>query len=155
MSRSARIDGQQRHLRCSSDVAPGKTDIGCPGNVAHPISVTLQYLFFDPRLRVFSVAPDLDEVVAPCTGEPLDGLDGWLARRGVYRLRCDQRPGLDGGGPRDGIAANGMSNEHVSAPLSVVCAFPLDRQFNSSMRNDTKRTLECEDGDLPVRRRAG
>ena len=83
--------------------------------------MALKDVLLDPLLRSFAEAPYLDDVVAPGGREALyawDG-DGCLARKCV-RLRCEERAGLDGGGPGDGVAADGVRFEDVGAPGAVV-----------------------------------
>lgn len=113
-------------LGSSSDITPRQPDIRRPRNVPYPISVSLQRLFLNPRLRVLSVPPNLDKVVTACTGKALDCLMlRWLcglAGNGLGMLGSNKRAGLGGRSPRNGVAADGVTIEDIGAPLTVVCS---------------------------------
>jgi hypothetical protein len=86
--------------------------------------VAFERLFFDPRLAVLAVPPDLDEVVAAGAGKAFDdgclGGAGCLAGGGLG-LGGDEGAGDDGGGPGDGVAPDGVGVEDIGVPLAVVC----------------------------------
>lgn len=111
-------------MRSGSNVAARKADIWCPRDVANPVSVPFERLFLHPGLRIFAVTPDLHEVVAPGAGEAFDRLilacGLGLARGRLDLLGSDERAGLHGWGPGDGVTANGVSVEDVGTPLTVI-----------------------------------
>lgn len=56
-------------LRTAGQVVLGESNVGCPGNIANPVSVSLERLLLLPGLGVLPVGPDLDQVVASSTAE--------------------------------------------------------------------------------------
>jgi hypothetical protein len=105
------------YLRCRRYVAPGKSDIGRPRDVTHPVPVPLECLLLDPCLGVLAERPYLDEVVAAGAGEAFKGRGGgW--RSGLMGL--DKRAWVCSRGPRDSIAANGVAIKNIGDPLAVV-----------------------------------
>lgn len=70
-------------LRTAGQVVLGESNVGCPGNIANPISVSLERLLLLPGLGILPVSPDLDQVVASSTAEAL--CDGALATVGSLR----------------------------------------------------------------------
>ena len=110
------------HLRRSGNVTPRETDVRRPSNVADPVGVAVKDVLLDPRLRVVAETPNLHEVVTACAREALHALHGrrGLAGDGVGRLGNEERPGLDGGCPGDGVAADGVGFEDVGTPLTIV-----------------------------------
>jgi hypothetical protein len=105
------------HLRCSRDVRTRQSDVGRPGDVAHPVSVALQHVLLHPSLRLFGEAPDFDDVVASSAGESFQG-------RGASTTgaRCQQRASSSRRRPRDGVASDSVCLKHVRTPLSIICA---------------------------------
>lgn len=105
------------NLRCCCNITPWQTDIGCPCNITHPICVSIKCLFLHPRLRVFTVAPDFDKIVTTSASKTFEGCRRLCARL----LRVNERSGLCRGRPRNRVAADGMTIEDVSTPLTVIC----------------------------------
>lgn len=105
------------YLGCRSYIAPWQPNIRRPCDVAHPVSMSLEYFLLDPRLSLFPESPDLDEVIAPGAGKAFKGCGrGWRS----WLMGMDERAGMGSGRPRDGITADGMAIEDVGDPLAVV-----------------------------------
>lgn len=101
------------HLRGSGNVRSRKADIRCPCNVSDPVSVALEHLLFDPRLRILAEAPNLNQVIAPSAGKAFD------------TLRCSllwgyERAWENGRSPGDGITPDCVAIEDISAPCTVI-----------------------------------
>ena len=105
------------YLRCRSYIAPRQSDIGRPRDVPHPISVPFECLLLDPCLGVLAERPDLDEVVAAGAGETFERR-GWSWRSRL--MGVNERTGVGSRRPRDSIAADGVTVEDVSDPLTIV-----------------------------------
>lgn len=105
------------YLRCRGDVAPRQTNIWCPSDIAHPVGMSFERLFFNPRLRVFAETPDFDEIIAPRANEPFESsrrVCSWL-------LWVGERARLGTRSPRYGIASYSMGIENVCAPFPIIC----------------------------------
>lgn len=105
------------YLRCRGYIAPRQSNIWRPRDVAHPVSVPLERLLFDPCLSVVAKRPDFDKVVAAGAGKALKRR-GRSWRSGL--MRVDQRTGVGGGGPGDRIAPDGMAVKNIGNPLAVI-----------------------------------
>lgn len=137
------------YLRCRGYIAPGKSDIGRPRDVAHPVPVPLEGLLLDPRLGVLAERPYLDEVVAPGAGEAFEGRGGgWRPRL----MGLDKRAGVGSRGPRDSIAANGVAVKNIGDPLTVVWKKCLVERSRHKSRAEW--TFESEHGKLSIGRGA-
>jgi hypothetical protein len=60
-------------LGSGGDIGTGKTNVWGPGYVSDPISVSFKCFFFDPRLGIFAIAPNFDEIVTAGASETFDG----------------------------------------------------------------------------------
>ena len=124
-------------LRRGRNVGAREADIRCPRDVAHPVLVTLEHLLLDPRLGVIAEAPDLDEVVAAGGREAFHRMwsSGWLPGDGAG-LGDEERAGLEGGRPGDGVAADGVAFEDVCSPCSVVYSRRIRSRVRSNMEEN-------------------